>query len=588
MMDGLIDACARLARPGVRWRLVVLVLLLTLPALWNGLALDDLWHRRVLVEGVGFSGERAHPLDLFSFFPNEPALYARLLEEGIWPWWGSHSVHVEFFRPLSALTHALDYAIWPERPALMHLHSMIWYAALVVAVAALLWRMLPPRAAALAAVLYAVCDANAMAASWLASRNALLATLLAVLAIHAHDRARRDGWRPGSWLGPAAFACGLLAGELAVGALGYLVAHAWRVDRSERRWWALAPYAAVALGWQIGYRAAGYGASGLGIYSDPVGDPLGFVAKLAVRLPVLLFSRLWLPLADGWAFMPRTQALVTAAVAALGAAALVALAWRHLRSDRVAGFWAIGALLAVVPGTVVVPTDRVWMLAGVGVAAALGSWVVAVAERGQSKLARGAALVLLLRHTVLAVLLLPMRSTLPRVFGAAMSRAADSAPDDAALAHETLVVVNAPHVFFSSMVPLLRREEGGTVPARLRTLVATMDAVELTRVDEHSVALRVAGGFLDRPADELAWSRDEPRPAGYRIQLSDMSFEVTRATSDGRPEEVLVRFGASPRRLRWVTWKGDGFAPFELPRVGERVELEAIQGFGPARHSSSL
>jgi hypothetical protein len=44
------------------------------------------------------------------------------------PWWSDPTIHIDFARPLTALTHVLDYALWPGTPALRHLHSLLWFA----------------------------------------------------------------------------------------------------------------------------------------------------------------------------------------------------------------------------------------------------------------------------------------------------------------------------------------------------------------------------------------------------------------------------------------------------------------------------
>jgi hypothetical protein len=544
-----------------------------MPSLWNGLVLDDWWHRRMILEGTGMMGNPKHALDLFSFFADDPVLRAQLIEEGVWPWWGSGRVHVQFFRPITALTHQLDYAVWPDQPVLMHLHSLVWHAALVVAATALLRRLLEPHIAGLAALMYALCDGHALATSWLASRSAVVAAFCSVLALIAHDRWRRDGWKLGAWLAPLLFIVSLGAAELAIGALGYLLIHALTFDR--RRPWVLVPYLAIAVAWQLAYRALGYGASGVGIYSDPGGDPLGFVVDLTTRAPVLLFSGFIAPLADGWPFMTRTLGLWTAGGAALGSAALAVLAWRALAKDRSARLLLFGSCIALVPAAAVVPSDRVLMLFGVGAAGALATFI-SRAELDESKLVRGVALALLVRHTLGGAILTPTRSLVPRVFARSIEAASQSAPDDPALAGETLVIVNAPHVFYSNMLPLVRSQLGGTLPARLRVLGTTTRPVSIERPSAGELRLRVEGGYLDRPGDELSWSRSYPRSAGFTLELSDMRFEVLQATADGRPEEIAVKFGSGPRPLRWITWSAGGYRAFELPPVGGSLRLEPI------------
>ena len=121
----------------------------------------------------------------------------------------------------------LDFLLWPELPALMHLHSLLWLALLAWA-ATLLYRetLGATWAAGLAALLYAVDDAHAAPAAYIANRNALVATAFGVLCLLCFARWRRQGWRPGAVLSPALLALALAAGEIALATAAYLGSYA--------------------------------------------------------------------------------------------------------------------------------------------------------------------------------------------------------------------------------------------------------------------------------------------------------------------------------------------------------------------------
>src|SRR5258708_21904314 len=129
--------------------------------------------------------------------------------------------------------------------------------------------------AGLAALLFAVEDGHALPAAWLANRNSLLATLFGLLALTVHDRWRRDGWRPGAWWGSAFLALALLSGELGLGVLAYLAAYALLLDPAgwRRGLTAAIPAGGVFLTWAAAYRLLGFGASGSGMYLDPLASP---------------------------------------------------------------------------------------------------------------------------------------------------------------------------------------------------------------------------------------------------------------------------------------------------------------------------
>ena len=103
-----------------------LAIALTLPSLWSGLAADDYIHAAMLRHRPGFTTE---PLGLFTFVrAGDVATAGRIAL----PWWSSPDLQIAFWRPVSAVTHVLDYALWPDVPWLMHAHSVLWYAAAVL------------------------------------------------------------------------------------------------------------------------------------------------------------------------------------------------------------------------------------------------------------------------------------------------------------------------------------------------------------------------------------------------------------------------------------------------------------------------
>ena len=162
-------AWALLGGPRAPRLAVLLAIVLTLPSLGNGMFIDDYFHR---ARAQGLDLIPRSRLDLFNFCTGKENLRI-LMELGILPWFASPDLKLAFFRPLTALLHYVDYTVWPTHPALMHAQSIAWYAVVVALVARLCRRLMPPRAAGLAAVLYAVAATHAIPVGWLANRNAL-------------------------------------------------------------------------------------------------------------------------------------------------------------------------------------------------------------------------------------------------------------------------------------------------------------------------------------------------------------------------------------------------------------------------------
>ena len=222
-----------LTHPRLIWAASLLAIVLCLPALDVGLLMDDYAHRMIMLRVPGTPVE---PLSVFANFYGEPEANRQFMDQGIVPWWTVPDFRLAFSRVLSAISMWIDYRLWPESPALMHAHSLLWLGAMVAA-AGLAYRRLWGRGsvAGLAVLLFALDDAHAMPAAWIANRNALIATALGLLAVAAHERWRREGWKWGAIASAGCLALALLSGEAAVGAVGYLGAWAFTMEDGWRR-----------------------------------------------------------------------------------------------------------------------------------------------------------------------------------------------------------------------------------------------------------------------------------------------------------------------------------------------------------------
>ena len=508
----------RLEDPRAPWIAVALGVLLTLGSLSNGIVLDDLYHRQVLVDGVGYLGEPLAPWDLFSFFPERPGLRAEAQQLGLWPWWMG-DVAIAFFRPVSSLTHALDYALWPDTFWLMHVHSLLWYAALLAVAAAAYRRFLGPGlATGLACLLYALDGGHGIAVGWLATRNMVVAATFSLAAFWFHDAHRRHRFRHGAWLSPLALLLALCSAELAIGIVGYLLAYALFLDpaRGWRRALTLAPHLGVVVIWKVMYRALGFGSRGSGLYTHPFEAPDAFVEAIAERWPVLVTSQITLPFADFVGIPPTWADPIVATVMLLIGVPLAVYLFRPLVvADARARVLAAGALMAAVPCCTTLPHTRLLILVGFGFFGLLGMLVAhhTSQQEASSRSKRVVTGLVVGRHLLLGAFLLATGATGPRLFGGVLERAYDSMPDGPEVTEQTVVVVNAPHAFLSSFVPIAREQRGEPAPHQLRTLGTTMGEVKVTREDPRTVLLETPGGYLEGRPHHVMWDPRDRRDA---------------------------------------------------------------------------
>ena len=602
---------SRLSSKTIPYIAVVAALLLTLPSLWVGWQIDDYFHRIMLL-GLPALDLPPKPITtLFEFVDGNPEHVWETVDSGIMPWWTYKELHLAFWRPLSSLSHWLDYQLWPDSAVLMHIHNWVWFVALVLIAGMMYRRFLGATwAAGLAALLFAFEDNHALPASWIANRNALLSGFFSLLTLYLHDRWRRDQWKPGIMLAPAAFLTALFCGEAAVGIAGYLFAHVLFLDprRDWKRGWVLLPYIAVGVCWFAAYRALGYGVAGSEPYNDPAGDPLRFVGLVLQRYPLYLMGQLGFPPADVCSLVTLPLFRVITIWAPLLLAFLAVLFWPLLRRERTARFLAVGMLLAALPLCSVFPIDRVLMLVGFGGIGLIGMFITGVCDNAagltattlRRRTAQVAAFLLFCVHGVLAPLSLPLSSHMPAVLGNYVKNTIATIPADADLTGKQLIVVNT-DAFFSSYISLLRALDGLSHPQRMRLLAPAGQGIEIERTDEHTLRMRSKIGFLPPPGTPVDPTKpfafgfdtvhqrmnclfrgpEHPLKTGDRIRLTGMEVEIAAADDTRGPTEVLFHFAVplEDPSLYWIEYvapKGEParYERFTPPAVGETVRVQ--------------
>ena len=293
------------------------------------------WDDHVLIEA---NPRLVPPLDLAGLFGGHAFGGARgLAGERV----------IEYYRPLSTLSLALDRALWALRPFGYHLASVLLHAAASVALLLLLRARCRSLLAALAgALLFALHPVHVEAVAWASARNELLAGLFVILSALGFDAYQRKGGAPAAIGCVAAAGVALLSKESAVTlpALAVLLAF----TRRERRRPALGLALALAL------VTAGYLLLRSRIVA-PLAEPHAFGERLLAAPALLALNLKLLVFPAGLSVFHDLEVagLVRGSALALGLAALVAWgaglvwAWRRDRLLALGLAWMPLALLPV-------------------------------------------------------------------------------------------------------------------------------------------------------------------------------------------------------------------------------------------------
>ncbi|MCB9714626.1 MAG: hypothetical protein H6712_12240 [Myxococcales bacterium] len=552
-----------------RW-IPLVAMLMCAPALLGGLELDDLFHA-LHAGDPGFLGSA------FTFYGDGPR--PAFVSAADQPWWTEPGMRLDLLRPLAALTHWLDFRLWPGAPWLMHLHSLLWYG-LLVALVGRAQRVLggSPERASLAALLFGLAQIHGMNVGWIAARNSLMGAALVLGALLLHRRWRAEGWGLGALLGPLAFGGALLSNEGAVAGLGLLAAYALVLDGQRSRFVALLPYLILVIAWRVGYETAGYGAAHTGIYLDPATDPLAYGLRTIVNGAVMLAACLGLGVLDGLGALPG--ATLVAFVGAVPFLALLAWLTRDaLRDDPSLRMWTLGAGLSCVTAGTSVPTDRGLLLMSAATSALLAALVLRAREPAASRLARVVGRGLLVLHLLLA-LLLPLRVGTTRWIHGRVEAIADALagpPGSPAIAEQTVVLLNAPSDLVMLYSRAIAQRDGRPFPARVEYLYAGAGELTVHRATEHTLELESTRPWLVAPLDRMLRS-DLAFAPGQRFERPCLTAEIVATSPDSLPTRVRVDLHVQRPgcRLRAMIWRGEVPEPAELPALGSSMVLAPI------------
>lgn len=592
---------------------LLLVLLLAAACCLPGLGLpwmmDDWFHHGALRHHFGepaattpdiFAGWR-HPGGLpalFSFF-EDPALTREAIAGGVLPWWTDPELHIRFLRPLSSLSHLLDFLVFGTDPLGAHLHSAAWYLALV----AVVWRVYQPLARAarevgdaahagsdglaaapvllalVPAAMFAVDEGHWYAVGWVAGRNALISATLGLLGLLAHRRWVEAGWRGGLPLSLGLYALALAGGEAALGVLGLAACYQLlgAPGPLRRRLVQLVPLGLLVLAWALLYALAGFGARHSGLYIDPAGEPLLYLSRALVRGPVLLGGLvLGLPV-DLYFFQGATRgALVAGGFLAVALLAWgLRRAWPHLpvgvrRELR----WLVpGGLLALLPVLATFPLARLLLVPSVGIFPALAAILLVARLRGARLLAGLVALV----HLVLPPLgwwgMDALSYDIEQQFVEMLARPPLDDPRPA-------LVLPVADPALAIYMPVEAAVTGRVFPRPWQLSSVTGGAHVLTRTGPRQLTLRAT----ERPMGEAIFERlfrdfeAAPVAVDTRVVGPLATVRVLEA-EQGLPTVLELTLHADQAEaLRLLRWSEGGFVELPLPELGEEVLLPHVVG----------
>jgi hypothetical protein len=572
-------------------------------ALWAGFFADD-YAQLGMLDG-NYPVPRA-PYDLFSFSDGSAAEAQKLMQSGFYPWWADPELRIAMLRPLASLMIWFDHRMFGNEAFFYHVHSAVWWFAMLGAVA-LLFRRLLPMPQALVAFTLLVCDeAHGVALSWICNRCAVVSTTFSLIALLLYIRFRRAGGT--RWLVAAivAYSVAFGFGEYSICALGYLVAYEVfsGLGTIKARLRAFLPMLLPPLVFSGVRSLVGATVLNSGVYVDPVTEPLAFAGAVAVRLPVLMsdlvlalradywtfgapwtyvwFDRGWVP--RRWVHDPEPWRLVQLGVGVLACGLLVLLARTTLQGEnqRNTRWLALGSVLSVIPVCGSFPSSRLLLVPLVGFTPLLAAFIVAGFQQLRANLRtrprRSIALAMPALLAALYHVIIPIdaeRTAVARTLGGTTGlrdAILGMHVDEARLPRQDLILLTALEGGTSMYLPLTRLLYGHAAPHSCLYLSYVTAPYLLSRDAPNAFTMRFNGTYamLGTAGEHLLRSPKRPFRVHDTVVAGFMRVTILELF-EGRPRRIRFEFDRpleDPSLLFMVPAR-DGYHRFELPAVGD-------------------
>jgi hypothetical protein len=574
-----------LEKPRLGLWLAALSFILSSSCLFLGFYLDDSIARYIYSDLPG--AKRLYDLlsGGYGISTGSPSDNHFLIEEGWAPWWTYEHLKGALFRPVSLAAHLLDAHFFLDNAVAMRLQSLAWVSFLAFTITRMYRRSLGALVGGLAALLFAIDHTHGFEVGYICNRHTLVAATFGVLCLDQHLRFREQRKTVAAIAASLFYLLALLSSEAATSIGAYLFAYAAFAENGplKPRVFSIAPYLVITGVWQAGYKLAGYGSFGIGLYLDPTAEPLRFFREFLERGPILLQGLFFAPPADFYELAPSKYAIAMWVSALLVTIALVAAFGPVLSRDRKARFWAVGLLLSLIPASATIPSNRQLLFASIGGMALLAQTWHLYAVKLRSVNTSGAlawserlGAIFLFVHLVISPMILPVTTCSPAFFGQ-LQQAPNSVGDE--IGGRDAVFVTAPEYFAVTLVQLQRRVDRRPLPRRWRALSFGAQPVTVSRKDDRTLDLTYHGGILQSILLELYRDRRIPMAVGDRVVLKGLIIEVVAVTKDRRAERARFSFDTplDAPSFRFYAWLGGRFQPFTPPAIGRSVILPAAK-----------
>jgi len=554
---------------------IIFFILLILPSLLSGFHSDD-YFQLLLLRDNGLLDRQSDGslFGLFSFIDADLAHRQQLQLYGVIPWLAADDFYFRFWRPLTEVTHYIDFSLLPEQAWFAHLHSGVWYLLLSYCVYRLAYECNQQRkeVAVLAWLIFLFDGQHVANIGWIANRNALVASVFGLMClllfVEWHKRKQYRFY----FLSVLFFAVAILSAEMALGICAYLFFYAYCVQKASfvRLLKQSSLYVLVLLLWFFSYQYFNFGVNtSSGLYLHPYHELLDYISALAVRLPVYISASL-LPFPAGFSWVAESmvkgaqEIIVMFCVSAVG---IFIYSINKLKClDNHGYFLLYGSIFCLIPVCSTMPQDRLALLQTVGADIVIAMLIFYMMEKSKHRMYQSLVIVLLVIHLVLSPLHLLLGSWY-------LSWASENIENNALSldkvnAEKVVVVIRAPIGEAVSLVGI-RAVSNQDIPKQFFWLANDEFPVSIQQESENTLIAVKREGFGKGLESAFRSVNKQPFELGEKIKMGEITVEVLALSSEHYPQQLRLIFekNLDTQHYQFYSYKENRFEPVSLAEL---------------------
>ncbi|MBP6739035.1 MAG: hypothetical protein KA146_03540 [Leptospiraceae bacterium] len=571
--------------------LLLLVALFTSGYLNLGYMIDDYTHKWY------FSQE--HPAgaipNLFNFIDGNIAHNQDKIHQGIFPWWTSSELKISFFRPISSISHWLDYSLWADSLFIMHAHSIALYIVYIFLLNVFFHSFLESTVLAnISTFIFALDESRAMPVGWLSNRNSIIGSIFGILTLYFLHKSRKvkPYYRLLSYI---FFPLALLSAESSVGIVFYLFSYFLCMEEKPflKRLISYLPYLFIFIGWLGYYKSNGFGSYGTSFYTDPAKDTFSFLGNTFHYLPYYVNGLFGYPPAE-FRFILSYNAKNFFHLYAIVYAILMILLFKYQWKEKINRFFIVGCALSFLPLLGVSPDNRHLMLPGIGGSVILASFILSNIDNRLLSVQKVVAVYFILLHIVFAPFLLAFNSVYLKTLKAKTDNLRNGIPTS----NEKTVICLTGNAFYTGERGTIRAiAEGKKNPPRVYVISSAFQGLTIKVVNDKTILLRQEGGFLLDPSKTVKTGKilnpngalqlvdfqyrnlkQFPIPLGYKVDYSDYSLVVSEMDPMTQlPSEIKITLTYSLKsdKYLFMVYQNERYNEFVFPEEGKEIFVAA-------------